>query len=324
MGQLARQKEISIYSVLAIAQSLIWLFVLPRVCQPLWPVVFGKIPSQHLKEVLVNQTTTIIFIIYGILIIPVYYIQHPFFEQFKILKNKKWPWLDDDDPSTRVKYWNLARKSAKLCAINLLLLVPIATILKCYVMDAIGMQSPSFNSDDDHWPTTIDILRDNFHLTLLHELFFHLSHRLMHTYPSLYKYHKVHHEYKQNIFIAAQHNHPIDYILSIAAPVVLALGIVQPHSFTQFQWAIYLVYTNLDDHVGYSFPWSPVRWFPFCALTSEHEFHHSVNIGCFSSKLDVFERLFGTNQKFVVWEEKRRMKEDENREVTLRSVKKNL
>lgn len=309
MGQLARQKEFSIYSVLAVAQSVIWMFILPDLCQPLWKM-FENISSQHFKEVLLNQTTTLVFLTYGAFVIPVYYIQHPFFEQYKILKNKKWPWLDDT--TTRNEFWNLTRKSARLCAFNLLVLVPVATVLKCYLMEAIGMESPSFNNDVDHWPSKVDIMRDNFLITVIHEFLFHSAHKIMHMYPSLYKYHKVHHEYKQNSFQAAQHNHPVDYILSIAAPVVLALTIVQPHSFTQFQWAIYVIFTNLDDHVGYSFPWSPVRWFPFAALTQEHEFHHCVNIGCFSSKLDIFERLFMTNKKFEVWEQKRRMKEEEN------------
>ena len=298
----AKQKEPSIYSVLAIAQSMAWMFVLPVIFRPVWPYIFENFSSQLLKEMILNQTATITFIIYTLFMLPIYYIQHPFFEQFKIVKHKKWPWLEDNIDK-RNEYWKIVRKSAKLCTFNLLILVPLGTMAKYYITTTIlGMEPTSFHEED--WPTYIQLIRDNTLMTIIHEFLFHSAHRLMHTYPSLYKYHKVHHEYKTNVVQAAQHNHPIDYILSIAAPVIVTIAIIQPHSFTIFQWAIYLLYTNLDDHIGYSFPFSPVRWFPFAATTEEHEFHHGVNIGCFSSKLDVFERLFGTNDKYLKWEKK--------------------
>lgn len=292
----------TLYYSLAILQSLTWLFILPEICRPIWPTIFSKISSPILKEVLLNQTVTIIFILYGLCIVPIYYIQHPFFEQFKIIKNKSWPWLD---PKIQIRheFWQRTRKSMKLASFNLIILVPCATILKTILMDQyLNMPHLSYDNNDQLWPTIPRLIRDNLLLTLLHEFLFHTTHRIMHIYPALYKYHKVHHEYKQNVFYAAQHNHPIDYIISIATPVVLSLYIVNPkHSFTQFQWAIYVIYANLDDHVGYAFPFSPVRWFYFAARTEEHEFHHGVNVGCFSSKLDLFERIFGTNEKFYKW-----------------------
>jgi sterol desaturase/sphingolipid hydroxylase (fatty acid hydroxylase superfamily) len=299
-----QQKELSVLTVVAIAQTLGWLILLPDVCRPIWPVVFLKISSPLLREILLNQIPTICFCVYGLIIIPIYYLQLPFFEQFKIDRDKPWPWLDARE-EVRNDFWKLTKRSFGLCSFNLLVLVPLATTLKYYVME-VFLQMDQLSYDDQNWPTNIDLIKQNILLTILHEFLFHSTHRAMHIYPSLYKYHKVHHEYKQNVFHASQHNHPIDYLFSIAAPVVLALTIVRPvHSFTQFHFAIYAVYTNLDDHVGYSFPFSPVRWFPLAALTQEHEFHHSVNIGCFSSKLDLFERLFGTNTKFLEWEEKR-------------------
>ena len=309
MTIVTQQKDPSIYLLLAMVQSLVWFFLLPDLCRYVWPVVFDRIPSQTMKEVVLNQTATIVFIIYGLCILPIYYIQHPFFEQFKILKGRPWPWLDENE-KTKKEFWTMTRKSFRLCAFNLLFLVPLATIMKSYVQQNFllsdeGSSSPILSFDLKDWPTKGDLLRDNILLTLLHEFFFHSAHRIMHIYPKLYKFHKVHHEYKSNTFIAAQHNHPVDYLMSIATPVLTAIMIVQPHSCTQFVWVIWVLYANLDDHVGYSFPFSPVRWFPFAAKTQEHEFHHSVNIGCFSSKLDVFERLFQTNRKYLTWEKRR-------------------
>lgn len=305
MGKVPRQKEFSFYTILAIAQSYVWFFTLPKICRGLWPKIFGNIHSYYLKVVLLNHiATTSMFVLYTLCIIPVYYLQIPFFEQFKIMPNKKWPWLEEDI-AKRKEFWKLTWKSVKLCAFSFLGVLTFATVVVTYLLDKVGISGPSF--DVENWPTQMDLLRDNILLTVFHELLFHLAHRMMHVYPSLYKYHKVHHEYKHNVILAAEHFHPVDHIVSISMPVLLCLTIIQPHSFTQCQWGFYIIYTNCDDHVGYSFPFSAVRWFPFAATTSEHEFHHCMNLGCYSSKLDVFERLFQTNERFFPWEKKRSM-----------------
>jgi len=298
-----KQNEFSIWTVLAIVQSILWLFVLPDLCRPWWSTFWAQVPSDMLKEVILNQATTMTFISYGIFILPIYHIQHPFFEQFKILTNKKWPWLDES-VEKRHSFWLQTRKSIKLCLFNLLVFIPSITLLYSYVSSKIGIEVTSYGDSD--WPSKAELIRHNTLLTVIHELGFHLAHRLMHSYPFLYKYHKVHHEYKSNVFLAAQHNHPVDYLISIAAPVVVAILIVRPHSITQSQWTIYTLFANLDDHVGYSFPWSPVRWFPGAGLTQEHEFHHCVNLGCYSSKLNIFEKLFKTDRHYLIWEQKQK------------------
>lgn len=93
------------------------------------------------------------------------------------------------------------------------------------------------------------------------------------------------------MILASQHEHPIDYLITIASPALLAIIICAPHSFTLFQWIVWVVIANIDDHVGYAFPWSPVRWFLFAARTDQHEFHHSKNMGCFASKLNIYDTL---------------------------------
>jgi sterol desaturase/sphingolipid hydroxylase (fatty acid hydroxylase superfamily) len=57
-------------------------------------------------------------------------------------------------------------------------------------------------------------------------------------------------------------------------------------------YLVLLAYMTVDDHCGYAFPWSPVRWFPLSANTDQHEFHHSKNMGCFASKLAIYDQLF--------------------------------
>jgi sterol desaturase/sphingolipid hydroxylase (fatty acid hydroxylase superfamily) len=234
---------------------------------------------------------------------PIYYIQHPFFEQFKI-QDKPWPWLNKNE-KVRKAFWNLAKRSLKLATVNLFILAPILSLLKIQTLALLGFKGPSFATDDKSWPSFQKSFFDVIFLTMIHEFGFYVSHRLMHSYTFLYKFHKVHHEYKENIALAAQHNHSIDFVLSIALPALLALSIVKCHSVTQFQWTLWTMYANLDDHVGYSFPWSPVRWFPLAALTDEHEFHHAKNLGCFGSKLSIYNTIFGGYEHYTArWNEK--------------------
>ena len=154
-------------------------------------------------------------------------------------------------------------------------------------------------SGDADWPSyRILLLRQPGH-DAVHEFGFYWCYRLAH-HPKLDKYHKVHHEYHQNMVLAAQHEHPIDYIVTIATPALLAVS-GRAQSFTLFQWIAWLVMANIDDHVGYEFPWSPVRWFPFAAATDMHEFHHSKNMGCFASKLNINDRIFNSEQPYLRW-----------------------
>jgi sterol desaturase/sphingolipid hydroxylase (fatty acid hydroxylase superfamily) len=110
----------------------------------------------------------------------------------------------------------------------------------------------------EEWPTLYEMGRDILTLAITHEFGFYMTHRLMHSTPFLYQFHKVHHEYKQNNVLSAQHFHPVDYFISIGGPAVLATTIVKPHSFTQFVFGVWLLTANFDDHLGYNFPWSPV------------------------------------------------------------------
>jgi len=280
-----------------------WLFGLPLYFKKYWVTAFGSF-SNGQAEFIINLVPIPFFIGYNLIMLPIYYIQHPFFEQFKIQNDTSWQWLDHREKKRR-SFWALVVRSIKMISVNLFILLPILSFLKIYTLERLGLDSPSaFAVDSDHWPSMIQNCRDIFLLSLVHELGFYTTHRMMHTYPSLYKYHKVHHEFKANIALASLHNHPVDFILSIGVPALLAISIINPHSSTQLLWSLWTLQANLDDHVGYSFPWSPVRWFPFAATTDEHEFHHSKNLGCFGSKLSIFNSIFGGYEHYYAHTDK--------------------
>jgi len=41
------------------------------------------------------------------------------------------------------------------------------------------------------------------------------------------------------------HEHPVDYVITLAAPALLAVIVVHPHSVTLFQWIAWLLVANI-------------------------------------------------------------------------------
>jgi sterol desaturase/sphingolipid hydroxylase (fatty acid hydroxylase superfamily) len=245
----------SIYTLLGAVQSALWFFVLPPLCKPLWPEIFDGL-STHASELLLWFIVFPYFVLYVLAVaLPPYLLQWDFFEQFRISKDV-WPWKDERG-AVRGEFWKLTRRSLVIDTMNMLIFAPIYVCLKGVLLPSRTM---SFSVDD--WPTYMESFSDIIISVVLHEFLFYWSHRLMHIYPVLYRHHKVHHEYKRNGIFAAQHFNPVDYLFSIAGPVILTSVVVRPHGMTQFQIGLWIITTNLDDHLGYAFPWSPVRWFP--------------------------------------------------------------
>ena len=251
------QRQPSIYTLLGALQSALWFFALPPLCKPLWPIVFGNFSSSaQTDEVILWAIVFPYFLAYALLIaLPPYLLQWEFFEQFKI-STDPWPWQDTRQ-TVKSDYWKLMKRSMFIDAMNLVIGVPLVVYTKTILFPDRAL---SFSMDD--WPNQYELSRDILLSVVLHEFGFYCTHRLFHAIPSLYKYHKVHHQYKQNNVLSAQHFHPIDFLASIAIPAILPTVVLCPHSFTQFMVGLWVFTANLDDHLGYAFPWTVVRWFP--------------------------------------------------------------
>lgn len=287
-----------IYVIIAAAQAFAWLFILPELLKPYWEEIWSQFtPFQ--AQLILNQLNLIIFGVYSLVMFPIYYGNYSFFEQYKI-SDKPWAWRSEKK-EVRDEFWRLSWRSCKLIAINAGLLIPVLTSVKYWLLGDVM----SFSTND--WPNYQTMFIQNVLLCLLHEFGFYWTHRIAH-FKSIYKFHKVHHEYKQNNILASQHEHPVDYIFTIATPALLAISVIQPHSIILVQFLVWAVVTNLDDHVGYEFPWSPVRWFWFSARTDQHEFHHSKNMGCFASKLNIYDKIFDSEEPYLKWRSKRDIK----------------
>lgn len=318
-----QQRSLSIYTLLGAIQSATWFFLLPSITKKyLWAQIFGshyysnnkKTNNQHVAEVILWSIGAPYYLLYILVaaIPPYYYFSNwDFIQQFKISKDP-WPWLElvlsdegkqeKERRSKKQLFWRQTYKSIVLDFVGLFVFIPTLVYIKTILLPDYVM---SFSVQDFPSPS-IQSAITLLSMGLIHEFGFYWTHRFMHTFPSLYKFHKIHHEYKQNNVLSAQHFHPIDFLISIACPAIVTTLIVQPrHAFTQFQFGLWLLTANFDDHLGYSFPWTCVRWFPFSAGTDAHEFHHSVNMGCYGSKLSIWDWLFGTDKVYEEWRRKR-------------------
>jgi len=311
-----QQRSLSIYTLLGVIQSVLWFFALPHLVKPYWTKIFDNFTNQQAEVLLwaIGGPYMLLYILVAAVPSYVTFRNVEFIQQYKISK-EPWPWLssgkqlnrDDkikDESSSekqRQLFWKRTYKSIIFDFFNLFLFIPALVHIKTIFVSSHVM---SFSIEDFPAPS-LQSAATLLSMGIIHEFGFYWTHRLMHMYPSLYKYHKVHHEYKQNNVLTSQHFHAIDFLVSIAFPAILTTEIVRPHGVTQLQFGLWLLTSNFDDHLGYAFPWSSVRWFPWSAGTDAHEYHHSVNMGCYGSKLSLWDWMFGTDNVYNEWRKKR-------------------
>jgi len=129
---------------------------------------------------------------------------------------------------------------------------------------------------------------------LLAETWVYVFHRLSHTLPAFWRYHRLHHTVVDMTWSAASRQHPVDFLLIIVGanlPAML-LGIdLKPIALLVILERIYtvLLHSDLDIHYG---------WFSkIVASPRLHRLHHSPmcrgkNYAGFLSLLDVLGNTF--------------------------------
>lgn len=123
-------------------------------------------------------------------------------------------------------------------------------------------------------------------------------HRLVHSYPCLYRYHKRHHEFHEVSILAAAYTHPIDILLTFILPMLVGMLIVRPHTMIAWQVLFAKQLHFAYDHGGYAPEVHPWGWLlsplPLCRNSVHHDLHHSRNTGNYSAHYTIFDRLFGS------------------------------
>ncbi|XP_052059240.1 fatty acid hydroxylase domain-containing protein 2-like [Mytilus californianus] len=152
--------------------------------------------------------------------------------------------------------------------------------------------------------------------SLVEEIGFYYSHRLMH-HPRLYKYfHKLHHEWTAPIWIICIYApigiiciyapigiiciyapigiiciyaHPLEHCISNLMPIMMGPIIMGSHLATGWMWFFVALVSTTISHSGYHFPFLP--------SPEAHDFHHQKFTNCFGV-LGVLDRLHGTDNNF--------------------------
>jgi len=144
-------------------------------------------------------------------------------------------------------------------------------------------------------------------LLYVEDIFFFLTHRMLHI-PLLYKHiHKQHHEYDTTFAPVSEYTHPIEYFISNLVPLALTqlssvVGIrllgSSLHIFVYFMYIMVRIANTNEVHSGVEFLWSPTRLPPFSNSASFHNFHHSKNVGAYASYTFIWDHLTGNVEEY--------------------------
>lgn len=153
----------------------------------------------------------------------------------------------------------------------------------------------SFETED--LPDPLTFFLTFVFLIVVEDLGFHIFHRLAH-WKVIYPYfHKLHHNYTTTVSIGGEYFHPVDYFMGVLIPGSFGPNLLgrNLHIATYFAWALLRTGEGVDGHSGYEFPWSPYRLLPFSTSAAYHDYHHTHNVGNYSSFLSIWDAIFGDN-----------------------------
>ena len=128
----------------------------------------------------------------------------------------------------------------------------------------------------------------------------YLSHKFFHWPPIYPCVHKLHHDYMTTILAVSEYTHPIEFMFGSVIPGSLSSMILGPHMhiYSLWVWTVVRVTESNEAHCGYELPFSPYRLIPFSAPASYHDYHHSHNIGNYSTQLVFWDVVFGDNKAY--------------------------
>jgi sterol desaturase/sphingolipid hydroxylase (fatty acid hydroxylase superfamily) len=277
----------------ATAIAIAYFYFGPIICREwFWPLILGMITEyqwEPWKFMVLCSTIwhACLVVLANLGIWAIYHVELPFFERYKISMTL-WPWKE-----SKKEWRTLLTKSIALCLFNCLVSVPLLAILSLMM----SSWEPQYSFDMADLPDTPKLMASVLFCMMCEDLTFHLTHRLLH-WRVIYPYiHKVHHTYVTTVGITAEYSHPIEFIFGAALPGSVGGLILGKHMHycTMLLWVFVRIFETLDGHCGYEFSWSPYRLLPFSTSSQYHDFHHSHNVGNYSSFFSIWDTVFGQN-----------------------------
>eukprot|EP01006_Ploeotia_vitrea_P029508 TRINITY_DN62038_c0_g1_i1.p1 TRINITY_DN62038_c0_g1~~TRINITY_DN62038_c0_g1_i1.p1 ORF type:complete len:289 (-),score=14.52 TRINITY_DN62038_c0_g1_i1:393-1259(-) len=151
---------------------------------------------------------------------------------------------------------------------------------------------------DETLPDTYTLFTSLMMFVAVEETLFFYGHWLLHK-PSLYpRIHKIHHEYKAPIALAAAYSHPVEMFVSNIGPVLIGPMLCGSHLYTLCGWMVFAILGTQMHHSGYRFPWVVGHEPDF------HDYHHEA-FTCNFGLLGVFDWLHGTDKAAYLAKRKR-------------------
>lgn len=287
---------------LLVAWAIAYFFIVqvPSLIYPHWETIMNWFSAPVYVFMIGSWSMNFGLTLFGNLIFAVIYASNlSFFEQYKTNKDQPWPWHKNAPEARRTAFWRMLPSSIFRVSLNNLMVLPILMILFPFYQ-ALGV----FSTDKALLPDTWTLIWQLIVCCIVEDTLFYWSHRTLH-HPSIYKFiHKIHHEYYHPITLSSEHAHPIEFLVGNLFPLITGPTLLRSHMFTLWFWILIRIAVSIDEHCGYTFPWSFVRLIPFGATVDGHDFHHNQNNDAiFASQFTWWDALCGTDKGFHEWRE---------------------
>lgn len=294
MSQITQTKTISkhysfspILYLVAVGFLLFKVLIPTKILAPnYWP---RKIDDEgFFSAIFLYITHESIFIFSNIFFYIIYNLEWKFFEQFKV-EDEPWPWQED-----RNKWKLQLNKTIKLILLNHLIVIPLLTL-----PSIINGKSP-VRTDYESLPNVFEVSWQLLFYYFVDDFLFYWSHRLLHWSVLYSKIHKIHHEHKVTVSIAAEYAHPIEFVFGNILPTNAA-GLIlgkRSHLLTSGIYLLIKIFSTTNNHSGYQFPFTPnevfTRIFGFFTKSEFHSYHHLKFTGNYAGGFIFWDYLFNT------------------------------
>lgn len=198
----------------------------------------------------------------------IYWLDLPIFERLKAYPNP-WPWKSPD-PKVRKEFSEQNRK-----AFWYIVKFHSTVLLITYGLTFL----PKNRIEQFKWENTPEWSTSAFQIfvsMLIADCGHYWGHRMLHL-PQFYKWHKMHHEFKQNTVLASFYITYQELLLTDLIPAGIGFAMFNMHIYTFWLYSIPLLLSAVWGHCGYSWynMFNPLQPLPFSTeIELTHDMHH--------------------------------------------------